>query len=305
MNSLPAQRNAERTSRELIRFEHPDEWQGRLGFKPSLTLMEADVSHFVGGYNLAKELYQRCGLAHGGKPCNQEHGHGFVVAAKDGQETQVGRDCGLRHLGAKFEELERLFTAAVRTEELYKRLTELVDKQPELLARATAAIGECDRAAAAVGEIKHRIEREPTLAEVFRRAQGAEGSVYAEVRVSSEEYELTRRRYRREIFGRIDGIAAATEKTPKFAIHSVVMPFVRGLSKEALAGLPAKALAAKSKEAGEAERVLIQADAYVELCRRFVSTRNWKALAQAFLPDRLPTNDRGRRILKQLCEGAS
>lgn len=85
----------------MIRFDHPDEWQGRRGFRPSLTLAEADVSHFVGGYNLAKDLYQRCGLAHGGKPCNQEHGHGFVVAAKDGQETQVGRDCGLRHLGAK------------------------------------------------------------------------------------------------------------------------------------------------------------------------------------------------------------
>ena len=293
--------------REMIRFEHPHEWQGREGFRPSLTLVEADVSHFVGGYNLPKDLYQHCGLAHGGKPCNQEHGHGFVVAGKDGQETQVGRDCGLRHLGAKFEELERLFTATVRTAELQKRMNDLVDKKAELLAKATAAIGECDRAAASVGEIKHRIEREPSLAEVFHRAQGAEGSVYAEVRVSSEEYELTRKRFRREVWGRIDGIAAATEKTPKIAIHAVVMPFVHGLTKESLAGLGAKALAAKSKEAGEAERVLVQAEAYVALCKRFVSVKNWKALALAlaFEPNRLPTNDRRRRILSQLCEGTS
>lgn len=212
MNSLDVQRPDGRVPREIIRFEHPHEWQAREGFQPSLTLAEADVSHFVGGYNLPKDLYQHCGLAHGGKPCNQEHGHGFVVAAKDGQETQVGRDCGLRHLGAKFEELERLFTATVRTAELQKRMNDLVDKKAELLAKATAALGECDRAAASVGEIKHRIERGPSLAEVFHRAQGAEGSVYAEVRVSSEEYELTRKRFRREVWGRIDGIAAATER---------------------------------------------------------------------------------------------
>jgi hypothetical protein len=44
-------------------------------------------------------------------------------------------------------------------------MNDLVDKKAELLAKATAAIGDCDRAAASVGEIKHRIEREPSLAE--------------------------------------------------------------------------------------------------------------------------------------------
>lgn len=305
MNSPAIELAAVQIDRELIRFEHPDEWQGRSAFRWSLTVTEHDLSHFVGGYNLPKELYQRCGLSHGGKPCNQEHGHGFVVATKEGLETQVGKDCGLRHLGAKFEELEGLFTAAVKTEDVMKRLRELTSRQGELLLRAKQAILDCDRASAAVSEVKHRIGREPALADVFKHALTSDGSVYAEVRVSDREYEDTRKRYRREVFGRIDGIAAATEKSPKADIQAVVLPLVYSLTAERLVGLSGKKLEAKSKEVDDAERVLIEADAFVALCRRFRSRRNWESFALAFEPGRLPANGRGRRLLKQLIESGT
>lgn len=305
MNSHSAESTAARTNRELIRFEHPDEWQGREAFRWSLIVNERDLSHFVGGYNLPKELYQRCGLSHGGKPCNQEHGHGFVVATAEGLETQIGKDCGLKHLGAKFEELERLFTAAVRTEDLVKRLRELTNRQGELLLRAQHAISNCSRASAAVGEIKHRIGRDPALANVFKQALTSDGSIYAEVRVSDQEYEFTRKRYRREVFGRIDGISAAAVKSPKIDIESIVLPLVHSLTVEMLAGLSPKKLAAKSKEAGDAERILSEADGFLALCRRFTSRRNWEFFALAFEPGRLAVNDRGRRLLKQLVESGS
>jgi hypothetical protein len=289
----------------MIRFQHPDEWQGRPAFRWTLTVTERDVSHFVGGYNLPKDLYQRCGLAHGGKPCNQDHGHGFVVASKGGLETQVGQDCGLRHLGAKFVELERLFTAQVKSEDLMKRMRDLTTKQGELLSRAQLAIIECGRAYAAVTEITHKIGRERTLEEVFRHAQQSDGLVYAEVRVSQDEFEQTKQRYRREVFGRIDGIAAAAAKSPKFDIQGIVLPLVRSLTAEMLANLSGRNLAAKSKEAGDAERILIEADAYVALCKRFTSRRNWQAFASAFDVGRLPTNDRGRRVARQLIESGA
>lgn len=302
MNSNASEPASPRPVRELIRFQHPDEWQGRLAFRSALTVTERDLSHFVGGYNLPKELYQRCGLCHGGKPCNQEHGHGFVVAIKDGLETQIGKDCGLKHLGAKFEELERHFTAAVNTEDLMKRMRDLTTKQEALLLRAKEAIADCDRASASVAELKHRIEREVSLAGVFRQAIRSDGSVYAEMRVSDREYEETRKRYRREVYGRIDGIAAATEKSPKPQIQAVAIPLFRSLTLEMLRGLTSRSLAAKSKEAGEAERILVEAEAFVALCRRFTARRNWEAFALAFGPGRVPTNDRGRRLLKQILE---
>jgi hypothetical protein len=300
MNSQVTTTAGERFDHELIRFNHPDEWQGRSSFRWSLTVTEQNLSRFVGGYNLPKELYQRCGLSHGSKPCNQEHGHGFVIATQDGLETQVGKDCGLRHLGAKFEELERLFTAAVKTEDLKKRLRELASKQGEMLARTQQAIIKCDAAMASVSEITHRIWREPSLSIVFKNAQMSDGSVYAEIRVSDREYEDTRRRYRREVFGHIDGIAAVTTKSPKATIKAIVLPLVHSLTDELLVGLSDKKLTAKSKEAGDAERILIEAEAFVTLCRRFTTRRNWESFAQAFGPGGQPTNDRGRRLLTQL-----
>ena len=305
MNSITIECAAVRIDREMIRFQHPDEWQGRPAFRWSGTLTERDVSHFVGGYNLPKELYQRCGLAHDGKPCGQLHGHGFVVATKLGLETQVGQDCGLRHLGAKFEELERLFTAQVNTEDLMTRMRALTSRQGELLTRAQQAIVDCDRASAAVAEITDKISRERALESVFTHAQQADGSVYAEVRVSQDEFERTRQRYRREVFGRIDGIAAATAKSPKIDIQVIVLPLVRSLTAQMLAQLSGRKLAAKSKEAGDAERILVDADTYVALCRRFTSRRNWQAFASAFDVGRLPTNDRGRRVLRQLIESGT
>jgi hypothetical protein len=157
--------------------------------------------------------------------------------------------------------LERLFTAQVRTEDLMKRMRELANRQGELLARAQQAIVDCDRASAAVAEIAHRIGRERALEDVFKHAQQSDGLVYAEVKVSQEEFERTRKRYRREVFGRIDGITAATAKSPKFDIQGIVLPLVRSLTAEMLAQVSGRKLAAKSKEAGDAERILIDAGA--------------------------------------------
>lgn len=305
MTSLTTAPAALRIDGELIRFTHPSEWQERSAFRWSLTLKEQDLSHFVGGYSLPKELYQRCGLSHGGKPCNQEHGLGFVVATKEGLETHVGKDCGLRHLGAKFEELERLFTAAVKTEDLMKRMRELTSRQGEMLLRAQRAIIDCDRASTAVSEMRHRIGRESALADVFKHALTSDGSVFVEVRVSDQEYENTRKRYRREVFGRIDGIAAGTAKSPRADIQAIVLPLVHSLTAEMLVGLSGKKLAAKSKEAGDAEDLLIKAEAFVALCRRFTSRRNWQSFALAFEPGRLPTSDRSRRLLRKMIDSGT
>ena len=50
---------------------------------------------------------------------------------------------------------------------------------------------------------------------------------------------------------------------------------------------------------------LIEGDAFVALCRRFTSRRNWESFALAFEPGRLTTTDRGHRLLKQLVESGT
>jgi hypothetical protein len=285
-----------RIDRELLRFEHPDQWKERPGWRERIRLSEHNLARIIGGYHLGRDLWQHCGL------CNTEHGRGYVVATTEGLETQIGKDCGLKHLGARFEELERQFTVALEAQDRMKRLRELLVQKGEMLSRAQQAMQDCDRAAAAVADFKHKIEREPTLADVFRKAISADGSVFVDFRVSDDEFEMTRRRYRREVVGRIDGHAAATMKSPKTLIQGSVLPLVHSLTEEMLSRLTSKSLAAKSKEANEATDILIDADAYLALSKRFTARRNWQAFASAFSPDRLKTNDRGRRILQQLIE---
>ena len=174
-----------------------------------------------------------------------------------------------------------------------------------MMLRAQRAIIDCDRASTAVSEIRHRIGRESALADVFKHALTSDGSVFVEVRVSDQEYENTRKRYRREVFGRIDGIAAGTAKSPRADIQAIVLPLVHSLTAEMLVGLSGKKLAAKSKEAGDAEDLLIRADAFVAVCRRFTSRRNWQSFALAFEPGRLPTSDRSRRLLKKMIDSGT
>jgi hypothetical protein len=133
-------------------------------------------------------------------------------------------------------------------------------------------------------------------------ALSADGAVFIDWRVSDAEYQQTHRRFRREIVARIDGHSAATAQSPQPLIQVTVLPLVRSLTEETLSGLTNKSLTAKSKEANEATSILIDAKAYVALARRFTARRNWQGFASAFGPDRLRTNDRGRRILQQLID---
>ena len=285
-----------RIDREMLRFEHPEQWKERPGWRERIKLSEHNLARIVGGYQLGREQWQHCGL------CNTEHGRGYVVATTEGLETQIGKDCGLKHLGARFEELERLFTIALEGQDRMKRLRDLLMRRGELMSTAHQVMDACDLAAGAVSKFKERLEREATLAEAFKNAISSDGSVYVDWRVSQDEYEVTRRRFRREVVARIDGHAAAITKSPKPLIQGSVLPLVRSLTEQMLLSLTSKSLTAKSKEADDATSILRDASAYVALTKRFTARRNWEGFASAFGAERLKTNDRGRRILQQLIE---
>lgn len=296
MNSVADPVPVVRIDRDLLRFDHPDQWRERPGWRERIKLSEHNLARIVGGYHLGRDQWQHCGL------CNTEHGRGYVVATTEGLETQIGKDCGLKYLGARFEELERQFTVALEAHDRMKRLRELLVQRGEILSTAQQAIQDCEQADAAVEALRHKVTREPTLADVYRKAISSDGALYIDWRVSEDEFEVTRRRYRREVVARIDGFSAATAKSPKGQIRAVVLPLIHSLTEEMLSGLTNKSLAAKSKEANEATGILIDAKSYVALARRFTARRNWQGFATAFGPDRLKTNDRGRRILQQLVE---
>lgn len=305
MNSTPVAPVAIQTAGELIRFQHPDEWRSRPKYQSTVDFAVHAPLRIVGGYDLAKELYQNCGLVMEGALCNTEHGHGFVVETVDGLETQIGKDCGRRHVGAKFEELERQFRINLDAQDRMKRLRELLVQKGAMIARARQAIQDCDRADATIATYKHKIGREPSLLAAFNEALSSDGQVFFNYKASEDEFAISRQRFRREVVARIDGVAAAASRSPKTQIQDVVLQLLHSLTEESLSRLSGRQLLSKSKEANEASSILVDADAYVALSKRFTARANWRAFEAAFGTDRHKTNERGHRILAQLIEMSS
>ena len=59
----------------------------------------------VGGRVSGARILLNCGLT----SCRQPHGKGYLVKAKDGRETNIGKDCGKKHFGVDFETLRKTY----------------------------------------------------------------------------------------------------------------------------------------------------------------------------------------------------
>lgn len=91
------------TEKGLIKV---DEWNDiieRPGFKQSLNPNEHELASILGRYVFAEKVH--CGLSNCGTP----HTKGYIVATKDGNETNIGKDCGKNYFGVDFELMARQF----------------------------------------------------------------------------------------------------------------------------------------------------------------------------------------------------
>lgn len=121
------------TNKGLIRIEVWDEIESRLGFVKNLNPAEHKLDSIIGRYIFKDKI--RCGLSN----CHTPHAKGYIVATKDGHETNIGKDCGKTYFGVDFETLSRKFdrdiTEAENREKLWSfsfQLEELENKINQL-----------------------------------------------------------------------------------------------------------------------------------------------------------------------------
>ena len=291
-----------RPKRVLLRFEHPAEWKSRPAWRDKLDIEQHPIAEIIGGYDLHRDLWRPCGL----KGCGTTHGKGYVVETADKLETHLGQDCGRKHQGVDFVELERLFHRDLYEQDRVRRLEDVLRRKDVLLAEAKRAIAACETAKKTVDAIANAIGTEPSLARVFRACARDGGALYYEREMTEAERDITREGARgadrviRVGAGRIDGVEAATTPSPSVAIRNDVIPALLGLTAETLAASTQKQLVAASKDADAMSSALAQSRIFVALCERFVDGRNWAAFASLYEPGRLRTNDRGKRILQRL-----
>lgn len=285
----------------LLRFSTPSEFRDRAAFADGLNPNTTGLERIIGGYSFPQDLYVRCGLS----TCRRTHGRGFLVQTADGRETNIGRDCGRTHFGARWEELERTFSKRQDIEARQDRIQELLRNRDELLERSRQLLEPVRRSEAAVKRVLGEVGKEKALHLAFRNSVRERGVLSFDRQLTEQQRQMTGSpgRFVKEVVGHLHGIRATESKDLGNRLHYEVIEQLRSITPGAMQELKDKALDAKVKWIGELESLLSLIPEFIRDAARFTSTANWAGFSLLFLPGRVPLNDRGRRVLARLCAG--
>jgi hypothetical protein len=102
--------------KELVTVDSWDSIVTRPGFSGSLDPAAHKLEAIIGRYTFRD--YVPCGLSN----CHTPHGKGYIVVTKDGQETNIGKDCGRNYFGVDFETLSAKFDRDLQEKEYREKV---------------------------------------------------------------------------------------------------------------------------------------------------------------------------------------
>lgn len=114
--------------KELVTVENWEAIVSRPGFNGSLDPGAHTLDSIIGRYTFRD--YVPCGLSN----CHTPHGKGYIVVTKDGQETNIGKDCGRNYFGVDFETLSAQFDRDLQEKEYREKVFSFVFKLDEVQA---------------------------------------------------------------------------------------------------------------------------------------------------------------------------
>lgn len=116
------------SEREIIKVETWGDITDRPGFTGNLDPTAHTLHAIIGRYAFAE--WVPCGLSN----CHTPHGKGYIVVTKDGQETNIGRDCGKSYFGVDFETMSAKFDRDIAEKENRERLWSFFFRMDEVVA---------------------------------------------------------------------------------------------------------------------------------------------------------------------------
>lgn len=119
------------SEKEIIRVETWGDITGRPGFSGNLDPSKHKLDTIIGRY--AFKDYVPCGLSN----CHTPHGRGYIVVTKDGQETNIGKDCGKTYFGVDFETLSNKFDRDMTEKENREKLWNFYFRSEEVSAQVS------------------------------------------------------------------------------------------------------------------------------------------------------------------------
>ncbi len=117
------------SEKEIIRVDTWTDITERPGFTGNLDPCAHKLDAIIGRY--AFKDYVPCGLSN----CHTPHGRGYIVVTDDGQETNIGKDCGKTYFGVDFETLSNKFDRDMTEKENRERLWNFFFRSEEVSAQ--------------------------------------------------------------------------------------------------------------------------------------------------------------------------
>lgn len=276
-------------NKELIRVENWADIEARPGFTNNLDPKSHELASILGRYAFSDRI--RCGLSN----CHTPHAKGYVVATKDGRETNIGKDCGKNYFGVDFETLtrqfdqditdkenrERLWSFSFRTEELKAAIQDLRN-QPfgaDWVFHSTRPLLEAGRAVPTevVRKLASLIKSRNNLITVEREATEEE----TEQLEAARGRKLPRPQYIEEPVGQLEGIECLyPENDIRQLLVIDIEQELRSFEEQKIEELSSRALTRWNKWAGSVDPNVERARSAVEAGRRFLRSDNLRCLVE-------------------------
>lgn len=120
------------SQKEIIRVENWSDITERVGFSGDLDPAKHTLDAILGRYAFAEKV--PCGLSN----CHTPHNRGYIVATKEGRETNIGKDCGKTYFGVDFQTMSNKFDRDITEKENREKLWAFFFRSEDVAAQVSA-----------------------------------------------------------------------------------------------------------------------------------------------------------------------
>lgn len=239
-------------------------------------------------YEVAKIDEVPCGI----QGCRQRHMHGYVVFTSDAKITNIGKDCGKKHLGLEFTQARKSFKvrrkAADNRKAVAKSFDELHVHQSKIdhLLKLSRALGRCKKvlrewSPAINAKLVRMAEIRSSQIVVERRMSKRDAQVhYLQTNTSRKDYERGRPMVEEKV-GTLDGLPFFRTSLAALMGKSVTPAIdrLKALSEQEIRDLQPREVEGLSRDLGNAIRSLREAEQLADQGLRFFTPENVSKLA--------------------------
>lgn len=283
----------------LIRFEMPEEFRRRPGFRANLPPGEGTPFRIIGGYGFKKVNWLRCGFSN----CKTLHGAGYVIRNAAGLETNIGHCCGKTLFGADWHAMYEQFETQRKVEALQDVLARVLTTREATLKQARAAFDALQPAADQVAKIVSTLDGYGPVKRAFWECVKHRGSLaYYRDLTEDERAMAGGQKAVRETKGHIEGVYAATVNASELARtlkFKVIVPLT-DIQPEALLAMPYRQLEQRLRDYSEMAGIVQQAEVFADDAAKFGKPLNWHKFEQFCDASKVRMDHQGYRALRTL-----